>query len=83
MDQTAENAYGFQSYSPAYPGGLVVAPQTDQSDGQPSIALPKLSFGHTNPLFWLLIVLLIVIGYISGGFNVGVKKIGRLGIKVG
>ncbi len=85
MDQTAADAYGFQSYSPAFPGGLVVAPQTDQGGGEgiPAIALPKLPFGNQNPMFWLLVLLLVITGYVSGGFNVGVKKLGKIGARVG
>lgn len=85
MDQTATDAYGFKSYSPAYPGGLVVAPQTDQGggDGIPSVALPSLPFGWQNPMFWLLALLLVITGYVSGGFDIGVKKLGKIGLKVG
>jgi len=88
MDQTAADAYGFQSYSPAYPGGLVVAPQTTvgesgANDPVPSISLPRLPFGHQNPMFWLLIILLIVSGYVAGGFDVAIKKIGKAGVKIG
>ena len=85
MDQTAQDAYGFNSYSPAYPGGLVVAPQTDQGggDGIPAISLPKLPFGWENPMFWLLVLLLVITGYVSGGFDIGVKKLGKIGARVG
>lgn len=87
MDQTAQEAYGFHSYSPAYPGGMVTAPQTttgeDGVDPVPSVALPQLPFGHQNPMFWLLVILLIITGYISGGFDVGIKKLGKIGARVG
>lgn len=87
MDQTAADAYGFQSYSPAYPGGLVVAPQTTTGDTGgdpvPSISLPRLPLGHQNPLFWVLLILLIITGYVAGGFDVAIKKIGKVGVHVG
>jgi hypothetical protein len=84
MEQTAYDAYGFISYTPAYPGGLAVANATDlQQQGMPHEVAPKLGFGHENPLFWVLIIVLIITGYISLGFNVGLKKIFKLGGKLG
>ena len=83
MDTAAE-AYGFTSYTPAYPGGLAVAAATDiQMQGMPhEVSLP-LGFGPQNPLFWILILFLIITGYATAGFNVGLKKIFKVGGKVG
>lgn len=84
MDQTATDAYGFISYTPAYPGGLAVAAATDlQQQGIPHEIQQKLGFGHSNPLFWVLILVLIITGYASLGFNVGIKKLFKGGVKVG
>lgn len=84
MEETAAGAYGFISYTPAYPGGLAVANATDMgAQGMPSeISLP-LGFGPQNPLFWILILVLIFTGYVTAGFNVGFKKIFSLGGKLG
>lgn len=84
MEQTAADAYGFMSYTPAYPGGLAVASATDiQMQGIPHEIEKKLGFGTQNPLFWVLVLILIITGYLSVGFNVGVKKILKAGAKVG
>jgi hypothetical protein len=84
MEQTAVDAYGFQSYTPAYPGGLAVANATAVPDmGIPHEVLPKLGFGTQNPFFWVLILFLIITGYISLGFNFGLKKVLKGGLKVG
>lgn len=79
MEQTAVGAYGFQAYSQAYPGGAAVMPSTDVGTGNvPSGVLPKFGFGHQNPLFWLLILFLVITGYLTFGFDIGIKKIGDL-----
>lgn len=76
---TAVSAYGFQAYTPAYPGGASVLPSTESGDGNiPSGVLPRMSFGHQNPLFWVLIILLVVTGYLTFGFDIGLKKVGAL-----
>ena len=77
---TATNAYGYAAYSPAYPGGASVLPMTDIGDNVPSGVLPKLGIGFQNPLFWVLILFLIITGYLSIGFDLGLKKIGNLKI---
>lgn len=84
-EQTAAQSYGFISYSPAYPGGLAVANATDigGSKGIPHEISMPLGFGPQNPLFWILILFLIISGYATAGFNVGLKKIFKLGGKVG
>jgi len=85
MEQTATGAYGFNSYSPAYPGGLAVANATDMGmgGGVPGEVMSKLPFGRDNPLLWVLILFLIITGYITLGFNVGLKKVFKAGGKVG
>lgn len=85
---TAVGAYGFGSYTPATPGGLAIAPPVTSfggptGDNVPGVALPNLPIHWDNPLFWLLILVLIWTGYIFGSFNVGVKKIASIGAKVG
>lgn len=84
MDQTAADAYGFISYTPAYPGGLAVASATDVGhNGAPHEVLPKMGFGHSNPLFWVLVLILVITGYLTLGFNVGIKRVLKGGLKVG
>jgi hypothetical protein len=82
---TAFGAYGFNSWSPAVPGGVAVMPETSigVSTDIPGAVLPKLSIGHHNPLFWLLLLVLVWTGYVYGAFDVGFKKIGSTSIKVG
>ena len=84
LDQTAQGAYGFNSWTPAIPGGVAIIPETQVgNDGAPGAVLDKLSFGHNNPLFWLLVIFLVFTGwlYASGAF--GIKKIGSISAKVG
>lgn len=84
MEQTAADAYGFISYTPAYPGGLAVANATDiVNSGVPAAVSTKLGFGTSNPLFWVLVLVLIITGYATVGFNVGIKRVFKGGIKVG
>lgn len=84
MDQTAADAYGFISYTPAYPGGLAVASATDVGlNGAPHEVLPKMGWGHSNPLFWVLVLVLVVTGYLTVGFDFGLKKIVKAGAKIG
>jgi len=84
MDQTATDAYGFISYTPAYPGGLAVANATDiQQQGIPHEIHTPLGFGTSNPLFWVLILVLVITGYATVGFNFGLKKVFKGGLKVG
>jgi hypothetical protein len=81
---TATDAYGFTSYTPAYPGGLAVASATDIGmQGVPGEVLAPLGLGHKNPLFWILVLALIVTGYLTLGFDVGLKKVIKGGFKVG
>lgn len=83
--QTAQGAYGYNSWTPATPGGVAIMPETHigVSGDVPGAVLPKLSLGHQNPLFWVLILVLLFTGYLYGGFNIGLKKIGNVKIKGG
>ena len=36
-----------------------------------------------NPLFWLVAAILVWMGYIFFGFNVGAKKLGKASVQVG
>ena len=79
MDEhLATNAYGFTAYSPANAGGSAVLPMTDIANSIPAGVLPKLGFGPSNPLFWVLILFLIITGYLTFGFDIGLKKIGQV-----
>lgn len=84
-DQTAAVSYGFTSYTPAYPGGLAVANATDVGNMKSlphEISMP-MGFGPSNPLFWILILFLIITGYATAGFNVGLKRVFKASGKVG
>ena len=81
---TAQGAYGFNSWSPATPGGVAIMSETQQGiSNLPSGVLGKLPIGHQNPLMWLLVLLLIWTGYLYGGFDLGIKKIGSSKFKIG
>lgn len=85
MDEhTAGGAYGFNAWTAAVPGGMAVMPETaiGVSGEVPGAALPKLPLSWHNPLFWVLVLALVFTGYVYGGFDIGVKKIGNLKLKV-
>lgn len=82
---TAGGAYGFSGWTPAQPGGMAVMPETQVgvTGDVPGPALPKLPFNWHNPLFWVLVLALVWSGYVYGGFNVGLKKLGGGSFKLG
>ena len=82
---TATGAYGFGSYTPAVPGGVSIQPETQLGAiGEiPGAVLTKTGLGHQNPLFWILVFALVFTGYLYGGFDIGIKRIGRETLKVG
>lgn len=85
FNQTAAAAYGFGSWQPSVAGGHAVMAETQVgSTGDiPSASLPDFPLFGGNPLFWLLLLFLIWTGYVYGAFDVGIKKIGSAGVKVG
>lgn len=82
---TASGAYGFGSWTPSVPGGMAIMPETQvgESGNVPGAVMGKLPLHTGNPLFWLLLLVLIWTGYIYGGFNFGVKKIFKGSVGVG
>jgi len=83
---TASGAYGFGSWSPSVPGGVAVMPETQIGSVAdiPGQVLGKLGpHPMQNPLFWLLVLALIWTGYVYGGFNFGLKKIGSTRTRIG
>lgn len=82
---TASGAYGFNAWTPAHPGGVAVMPETQVgvSGDIPGPALPSLPLSWHNPLFWVLFLALILSGYLYGGFDIGLKKVGNLSLKGG
>lgn len=82
---TASGAYGFNAWTPAVPGGVAVMPETSVgvSGDVPGPSLPKLPFSWHSPLFWLLLFALAWSGYVYGAFDVGFKKVGSGGLKLG
>jgi len=80
--ETAFSAYGFAGGSPGDPsvkGETSVGVSLDIPKG----AGPGLPMHWGNPLFWLLIGILVFTGWIFGGFSVsaggGIKRVGRAG----
>lgn len=57
--------------------------QSDPESTIPNLSLGHGSIGHTNPLFWVLVVVLIVTGYIGFLFDFDFKKVGAVKIGVG
>ncbi len=79
---TAFHAYGFAGGTPNDPsvkGETSVGVALDN----PSGAMPSLPLHWDNPLFWVLILVLLFTGWLYGGFNIGagggIKKIGSAG----
>ena len=85
MTDTAASAYGFNGWVPSVPGGTAVMAETQvgSSGDIPSGAMGKLPLHWNNPLFWLLALVLVWTGYLYGGFDIGVKKIGSTRVKLG
>jgi len=83
---SVSQAYGFNSWTPATPGGVAVMPETQiGTTGQiPGTVLTKLTANPSkNPLFWLLVAALVWTGYVYGGIDFGVKNLGRTKTRVG
>jgi hypothetical protein len=82
---TAAGAYGFGSWTPSVPGGAAIMAETQVgiTGDIPSGAVPGLPFNWGNPLFWLLLLVLIFTGWVYGGFNFGAKKIGGVKAQLG
>lgn len=84
LDQTAQGAYGFSSWTPATPGGVAIIPETQVgNDGAPGQVLPNLPLHWENPLFWLLLIFLIFTGWLYASGSFGIKKIASISGKVG
>lgn len=81
LDSTANSVYGF--VHGLIPVGEVQSETQSGNDGNFALLGPNLSFGPQNPLFWVLILALIFTGWVFGGFDFGVKKIGGVNVKVG
>lgn len=83
---TAMGAYGYQSWTPAFPGGMAIMPETQVGaiGDIPAGALGKLGVSpNGNPLFFLLVLFLIWTGWVYGGFDLGVKNVIRGSARVG
>jgi hypothetical protein len=82
---TAAGAYGFGTYTPtSTPVAYAQTSSGAADEGVSQIANTVKGIGHTNnPLFWLLILALVWTGYVFGEFEVGMKRVGKAGIKVG
>ncbi len=84
LDHTAQGAYGFNSWTPAMPGGVSIIPETQVGiEGAPGAVQEKLPLHWGNPLFWLLVLVLVFTGWMYLGASFGVKKIGSANLKVG
>ena len=49
--------------------------RADPSATIPNLSLGHGSMGHTNPMFWVLVILLLVTGYIGFGFDLDISKL--------
>lgn len=55
----------------------------DSAATMPSLGLGHASIGHSNPLFWLLVIALLVTGYVGFVFDFDFKKLGEARIGLG
>jgi len=81
---TAGAAYGFVHGTT--PVGSVMAETNIGGKGDvgiPDFGGRQLSLGAGNPLFWLLILVLLFTGWIFGAFDFGIKRIGSVSVKAG
>lgn len=84
LDQTAQGAYGFNSWTPAAPGGVATIPETQTGNsGPPGAVLKGLPLHWGNPLFWLLALVLVFTGWLYLGADFGIKRVGEARFKVG
>lgn len=85
MGYTAQDTYGFRSWSPATPGGIAVMAETQIGEGHElsGAVMGRLPLGINNPLFWVLVGVLVFTGWLYLGGSFGIKKIGSASLKVG
>lgn len=57
--------------------------QPDNMATMPNLGIGHGSIGHQNPLFWLLLILLVITGYIGFAFDFDFKKIGEAKVGFG
>lgn len=85
---TAQLAYGYQANIPGPPQVLPnangVAPSwNDQQAVLGSANARGLSVHFGNPFFWALIIALIFVGYLAFGFDVKLRRIGKVDVQAG
>ncbi len=81
QEYTASAQYGFtrgEAFSNLTAIG--VSPTASAVGGPP---LDHHALGHRNPMFWLLILVLLFVGYVGFLFDFQIKKIGAFSIKGG
>lgn len=78
---TAGGAYGF--VHGGTPVGSVMAETSVGADFDMPFDTEKLGLGLNNPLFWLLILILLFTGWIFGAFDFGIKSVGNVSVKAG
>jgi hypothetical protein len=95
MDATANSTYGFGRIQPTGYDGPVSEnmgnnnPTYQVTENSPTgmtvggIGVGHHSVGHSNPMFWFLILVLIFVGYIGLGFDFSVKNLFSTKTKVG
>lgn len=95
MDSTASGVYGYGNILPTGYDGPVSEnmgnsnPTYQVTDSAPSgataggVSYGHHSIGHTNPVFWVLVLALVVTGYIGLGFDFNIKNLFSTRTRVG
>lgn len=94
-NMTASEVYGYGAVQPTGWDGPVTEnvgnhnPTYQVSDNSPNgmavagIGVGHSAYGHRNPLFWLLILALVVTGYVGLGFDFSIRNVGSEKLRVG
>lgn len=79
-DLTASGIYGFGQNPEASVNGQ--PPLSSYTGNQGMMLQGGLGTHFNHPLFWLLVIGLILLGIFSFAFKFGIKRVGSVGVKV-